>query len=175
MSENPSADARIFCIGRNYVEHLKELANPLPRAPLIFMKPCSSLVAPGEPIQFPRHGRELHHEAELVVRIGRGGRVAAPQQAPDFVDGITLGLDLTLRDVQQRLKQNGLPWEAAKAFDQSAPLGSFIDYRPAIDLGDIRFTCRVNGEPKQTGHTRNMIFPVAGLLVELSNLDTAPR
>ena len=161
MSENESGSARLFCIGRNYVEHVRELANPLPRAPVIFMKPPSCLVAPGEPIHFPRHGRELHHEAELVVRIGRAGRVGAPQQAPDFVDSITLGLDLTLRDVQQRLKQNGLPWEAAKAFDQSAPLGSFIDYQPSIDLCDIRFRCSVNGEQRQAGHTRNMIFPVA--------------
>ncbi len=164
------ATARIFCIGRNYVDHVTELASPLPVAPVIFMKPPSSLVRTGEPIHFPRHGQELHHEVELVVKIGRAGRVAAPHQAPAYVGGISLGLDLTLRDVQRQLKQKGLPWEAAKAFEQSAPIGDFVAYDASIDLCDIAFHCSVNGVQRQAGNSRDMIFPVARLLVELSRI-----
>jgi acylpyruvate hydrolase len=164
--------ARVFCIGRNYGAHVRELASPLPRAPVVFMKPPSSLVGPGEPIHVPRHGRELQHEAEVVVRIGRTGRVTAPQQAADFVDAVTLGLDLTLRDVQRDLKRQGLPWEAAKAFEQSAPIGTFIACDASVDLQDVAFRCAVNGEHRQAGNTRDMIFPVDRLLVELSRIWT---
>lgn len=168
MPETEPGSGRIFCIGRNYAEHAAELANPLPRAPVVFMKPPSALVSPGEPVHFPSHGRELHHEVELVVKIGRAGRVAEPEQALDWVSAVSLGLDLTLRDVQQRLKQKGLPWEAAKAFDQSAPVGDFVAYDASIDLCNIAFQCSVNGVLKQAGNSRDMIFPVARLLVELS-------
>jgi 2-keto-4-pentenoate hydratase/2-oxohepta-3-ene-1,7-dioic acid hydratase in catechol pathway len=167
-----SADARIFCIGRNYAEHAAELANPLPAAPVIFMKPPSSLVRAGQPIHFPHHGQELHHEVELVVKIGRAGRVGALDQALSYVAGISLGLDLTLRDLQQQLKQKGLPWEVAKAFDQSAPIGEFVACDASIDLGDIAFRCSVNGVQRQAGNSRDMIFPVARLLVELSRIWT---
>ena len=171
-SENQPGAGRIFCIGRNYVQHVRELGNPLPRTPVVFMKPPSSLVRPGEPIHFPRHGRELHHEAELVVRIVRTGRVTTPRQTPDFVGAVTLGLDLTLRDVQQDLKRQGLPWEAAKAFEQSAPIGTFTPCDASVDLRDIAFRCTVNGEHRQAGNTRDMIFPVDQLLVELSRIWT---
>lgn len=162
----------MFCIGRNYARHARELANPLPRSPVVFMKPASALLAAGEPIPFPRHGQELHHEAELVVRIGRAGRVPDAGQAAAFIDGFTLGLDLTLRDVQQRLKQQGLPWEVAKAFDASAPIGAFTDWDASFDLQNIEFQCSVNGELRQSGNTGDMLFPVARLLVELSRVWT---
>jgi 2-keto-4-pentenoate hydratase/2-oxohepta-3-ene-1,7-dioic acid hydratase in catechol pathway len=165
-------NGRIFCIGRNYAEHAAELANPLPCAPVMFMKPASSLVRPGEPVRFPGHGRELHHEVELVVSIGRSGKVSAPEQAFSYVNGISVGLDLTLRDVQQRMKRKGLPWEAAKAFDQSAPVGEFVDYTDAIDLNDVSFQCAVNGTRRQAGNSRDMLFPVERLLVELSRIWT---
>jgi 2-keto-4-pentenoate hydratase/2-oxohepta-3-ene-1,7-dioic acid hydratase in catechol pathway len=165
-----SASARIFCIGRNYFEHAAELANPLPAAPVIFMKPPSSLVRAGEPIHFPRHAHELHHEVELVVKIGRAGRVGEADQAPSYVAGLSLGLDLTLRDLQRQLKQKGLPWEAAKAFDQSAPIGDFVAYDASMDLDNIAFRCSVNGVQRQAGNSRDMIFPVGRLLVELSRI-----
>ena len=167
-----SPAVRVFCIGRNYAGHARELANPPPRSPVVFIKPASALLAAGEPIPFPRHGRELHHEAELVVRIGRAGRVHGPDQAAAFIDAFTLGLDLTLRDVQQRLKQQGLPWELAKAFDASAPVGAFTDWDASLDLQNIEFQCRVNGELRQSGNTADMLFPVARLLVELSRVWT---
>ncbi|MGD2073623.1 MAG: fumarylacetoacetate hydrolase family protein [Gammaproteobacteria bacterium] len=170
--EHRPGAGRIFCIGRNYVRHARELDNPLPRGPVVFMKPHSCLVVPGEPIHFPRHGRELHHETELVVRIGRAGSVTEPERAPDFVDAVTLGLDLTLRDVQQDLKRQGLPWEAAKAFEQSAPIGTFVACDASVDLQEFAFHCTVNDEPRQAGNTRDMIFPVDRLLVELSRIWT---
>jgi len=172
MPGSDTHSGRLFCIGRNYVEHVAELANPLPDAPVIFMKPPSCLVRPGQPVHFPRHGQELHHEVELVLSIGRAGRVATADQALACVSGVSLGLDLTLRDVQRQLKQNGLPWETAKAFDQSAPVGEFVAYTPSIDLCDIAFRCSVNGVQKQAGNSRDMIFPVTRLLVELSRIWT---
>ncbi len=168
--DNASATGRIFCIGRNYVEHAAELANPLPAAPVVFMKPPSSLVRAGDPIRFPHHGQDLQHEVEVVVKIGRTGRVGALDQALSYVAGVSLGLDLTLRDLQQQLKQKGLPWEAAKAFDQSAPIGEFVAYDACIDLGAIDFRCSVNGVQRQAGNSRDMLFPVPRLLVELSRI-----
>jgi len=161
---------RVFCIGRNYVEHAREMKSELPTAPVIFLKPASCLVPVGQAVHFPRHGRELHHEAELVVRIGRAGRDVPKSEALSLVDGVTLGLDLTMRDVQAELKQKGLPWEKAKAFDESAPIGAFTAYGPSLDLHDVVFTCRVNGEVRQEGRTRDMIFDVETLIAEVSGI-----
>ena len=161
---------RIFCIGRNYVEHVQELSNTVPTKPVVFIKPVSCLVRPGEKIHFPKHGRELHHEVEIVVKIGSEGRVVREEEALSFVSDITVGLDLTLRDVQADLKKKGLPWEIAKAFDQSAPIGDFVPYNQSIDLNNISFVCKVNGIERQKGNSRDMIFSIPRLLVELSKI-----
>jgi 2-keto-4-pentenoate hydratase/2-oxohepta-3-ene-1,7-dioic acid hydratase in catechol pathway len=161
---------RVFCIGRNYVEHVRELSNIVPTKPVVFIKPASCLVGPGEKIHFPKHGAELHHEVEIVVKVGREGRVTTEEEALSFVSSITVGLDLTLRDVQKELKQKGLPWEAAKAFEQSAPVGDFIPYDGSLDLKNISFGCKVNGIERQRGNTGNMIFGIGRLLVELSKI-----
>jgi len=161
---------RVFCIGRNYVEHVHEMSNVVPAKPVVFIKPASCLVAPGERIHFPKHGSELHHEVEIVVRIGGQGRAKTEEDALSFIDAITIGLDLTLRDVQRELKQKGLPWEIAKAFEQSAPIGEFIPYDGSLDLKDISFGCKVNGTERQRGNTGNMIFGIGRLLVELSKI-----
>ena len=163
---------RIFCIGRNYAAHAEELGNDIPDEPVVFMKPPSALVASGEAVLFPGHGDELHHEAELVIVIGRTGRVTKPEQAARFIAGLGLGLDLTMRDVQRDLKAKGLPWERAKAFPQSAPLGPLRPYDDSVDLGALTFTCRVNDEIRQEGDTSLMLFPVAELLVRLSAIWT---
>ncbi len=162
--------ARVFCIGRNYVEHVRELSNTVPTKPVVFIKPASCLVKPGEKIHFPKHGKELHHEVEIVVKIGSEGRVAREEEALSYVSGITVGLDLTLRDVQADLKKKGLPWEIAKAFEQSAPIGDFVPYNQSIDLNNISFGCKVNGIEKQRGNSRDMIFSISRLLVELSKI-----
>jgi 2-keto-4-pentenoate hydratase/2-oxohepta-3-ene-1,7-dioic acid hydratase in catechol pathway len=160
---------RIFCIGKNYDEHVKELGGTSPEEPVAFMKPVCSIVTPGETLSIPRHGSVLHHEVEVVLLIGGEGQDVPEADALLYVAGITLGLDLTLRDVQGRLKKSGLPWELSKAFEQSAPLGHFKTYDPnSIDLENLPFTCSVNGELRQQGNTRDMLFPVRNLIHRLS-------
>ena len=141
-----------------------------PPAPVIFMKPASSLVPVGTRIRYPAHGNELHHEVEIVLRIGAPGRDIAREAAPAIVEAVTVGLDLTLRDVQRDLKAAGLPWEAAKAFDQSAPVGEFLPITGPTDLDDIDFGCWVNGEARQRGNTRDMIFPADVLIAHISRI-----
>jgi len=151
---------RIFCIGKNYEAHVQE------------MKPPGCLVKPGEKIQFPAHGKVLHHEVELVLLIGKAGRAASAEEARTFISGMTLGLDLTLRDIQYGLKEKGLPWEISKAFEQSAPAGDFIPCDAAAEPGNIAFTCRVNGDLRQSGNSKDMIFPIEILIVALSRIWT---
>lgn len=160
---------RVFCIGRNYVDHIQELNNAMPTRPVIFMKPASSLVPANTTLTFPTHGQELHQEAELVVLVGKPGRPQTPAEALGYIAGLSLGLDLTLRDVQNELKNKGLPWELAKAFDGSAPIGEqFIPYTPDIDLEKITFTCHFNGELRQQGDTSYMMFPIAQQVVAIA-------
>jgi 2-keto-4-pentenoate hydratase/2-oxohepta-3-ene-1,7-dioic acid hydratase in catechol pathway len=147
---------RIFCIGRNYAEHIKELGNSPDDACVVFMKPASCVVPAGQPVVLPRGRGSVHHEAELVVMLS-DGKVAA----------LTLGLDLTLRDLQGELKKKGAPWELAKAFDQAAPLGDWVPY-DGRDLQALEFTCDVNGQRRQSGHTRDMLYPVERLIQILS-------
>ena len=157
---------RIFCIGRNYAKHVAELGEPASDDCVIFMKPASCRVAAGDDVSLPRDRGAIHHEAEVVVRIGRGGKDIAETRALAHVDAVTLGLDLTLRDLQNRLKRAGAPWELCKAFEHSAPLG---DWQPVPDnLQSLRFECRVNEELRQSGDTADMLFPVARLIAILS-------
>jgi len=165
--------ARIFCIGQNYVAHIRELGNPMPEAPVIFMRPLSCLVAPGAAVHFPRHGKELHYEVEVVVRIGKEGRGIDELDALTHIDALTLGADLTLRDLQIAAKKEGLPWDQAKAFEQSAPLGEFLAYdTDSIDLDNLNFRCRINGELRQDGNTNDMLFGFRRLIAELSSVWT---
>jgi len=162
---------RIFCIGKNYSEHIKELGGTqAPEEPVVFMKPVCNIVAPGKTLHRPSYGDELHHEVEVVLLIGKEGKNILKADALSYVSAITLGLDLTLRDVQKKLKKTGLPWELSKSFEQSAPLGVFKDYSPnKIDLENLPFSCSVNGSQRQKGNTREMIFPIANLIQTLSN------
>ena len=170
---NGTHTARIFCIGQNYVAHIRELSNPMPQKPVIFMRPLSCLVLPGDPVHFPKHGKQLHYEVEVVVRIGKQGRDIEERDALTHIDALTLGADLTLRDLQIEAKQNGLPWDQAKAFEQSAPLGDFLAYDPAsIDLNDLNFCCRINGKLRQDGNTNDMLFGFERLIAELSSIWT---
>ena len=158
---------RIFCIGKNYDKHIKELGGKqVPDEPVVFMKPLCSIVAPGN-ICPPPYGNELHHEVEVVLLIGKGGNNITESQALTHISDITLGLDLTLRDIQKKLKLKGLPWERAKSFEESAPLGIFKKYQD-MDLGNLPFSCFVNDDLRQEGNTGEMIFPVAKLIHILS-------
>lgn len=162
---------RVFCIGQNYIEHIKELGNPMPDKPVVFMRPPSCLVAPGESIHFPGHGKLLHYEVEVVVRIGKKGRNIPEAEALSYIDAVTLGADLTLRDLQKQAKQKGLPWEEAKSFEQSAPLGEFLAFDATqIDLKNLDFKCKINGNIRQNGNTNDMLFSIEKLISDLSNI-----
>jgi len=159
---------RIFCIGRNYAEHVKEMGAPKPAEPVVFMKPATSLVAEGQPLVLPKSLGSVHHEMELVVAVGSEGADIPPARALGHVASVTLGIDLTLRDLQNRLKQAGQPWELSKSFDGCAPIGKFIKWAAPADIQNIEMSCRVNGELRQQGNTRDMLFPVAEIIAFLS-------
>jgi 2-keto-4-pentenoate hydratase/2-oxohepta-3-ene-1,7-dioic acid hydratase in catechol pathway len=161
---------RIFCIGKNYAEHVKELGGRAPGQPVVFMKPVSCLAPPGETIHMPTHGSNLHHEVEVVVLIGKPGKHISETAAATHIAGLTLGLDLTLRDVQSAMKKKGWPWEISKAFDQSAPCGNPVSYDENIALDNISFDCRVNGDLRQTGNSGEMMFPIPHLIHYLSGI-----
>jgi 2-keto-4-pentenoate hydratase/2-oxohepta-3-ene-1,7-dioic acid hydratase in catechol pathway len=145
---------RIFCIGRNYAEHIRELGDIDAAQCVVFMKPHTSLVPAGDTVPIPRDRGAVHHELELVVEMGDANRVRA----------ITLGIDLTLRELQNQLKKAGSPWELCKAFDHSAPIGDLVPRREGMDLADLELQLRVNGELRQQGNTRDMLFPVPKLV-----------
>jgi 2-keto-4-pentenoate hydratase/2-oxohepta-3-ene-1,7-dioic acid hydratase in catechol pathway len=151
---------RIFCIGRNYAAHIQELGNTPDEAFVVFMKPPSCIVPVGQELVLPRHRGSVHHEAELVVLLTGGGAEIPEAQALTHVSHITLGLDLTLRDLQNTLKNKGNPWELCKAFDHAAPLAEWKPWH-GQDLQALEFTCSVNGALRQHGHTRDMLFSVA--------------
>jgi len=161
---------RIFCIGRNYVEHAKELGHEIPKAPVVFIKPSVCAVAPGTKIRYPGNGKDLQHEVELVVQIRKEGIVKHESEALSFISAFTIGLDLTLRDVQDELKKKGLPWEKSKCFEQSAPLGELVTFDHTINLHDIAFDCKVNNIIKQAGNSKDMLFPIEKLLLEISKI-----
>ena len=163
---------RIFGVGRNYADHAKELGNVMPgpgSTPIIFMKPVTSLVLQGSPLHLPRSLGAVHHEMELVLILGEGGRGIAPEAALQHVAGATLGLDLTLRDEQARLKEAGAPWELAKGFDEGAALGDFTPVPGSFDLQALDMLCTVNGQLRQHDNTRHMLFPVAAIIAFLSS------
>jgi len=164
------APCRVFCVGMNYVEHIRELKNEIPASPVIFMKPATSLVPSGGTIEFPVHGHELHYETEVVVLIGRGGRPQTLQEARSAVAGVSLGLDMTLRDVQLALRPGGKPWELCKAFETSAPIGTFSPLTASLDLGNLSFTGSVNGVVRQRGTTADLVFSIPTLIQYLGGI-----
>lgn len=162
--------ARIFCIGRNYAEHANELGSEIPESPVVFIKPISCLVETGNNVKYPGHGNNLHHEIELVIRIGKTGQPDNHNDTFSFIDSFTIGLDLTLRDLQNMLKDKGLPWEISKAFEQSSPVGKFVKFSDPHQLKNFTFRCFVNNEKRQEGNTKDMIFSVEQLIFELGKI-----
>ena len=161
---------KIFCVGRNYAEHAKELGNALPEAPVIFMKPDTALLAPGAKFEYPSFTSDLHYEIELVLRIGKTAKNIAAANALSCVDAITVGIDFTARDVQAGLKSKGLPWEKAKAWDNSAIIG---DWKPFNgNAGEILFSLTKNGQKVQMGTTQDMIYSFETLLEHISGYFT---
>ena len=160
---------KIFCIGRNYAAHAAELGNDAPERPMVFMKPPTAILPNNKPFYYPEYSQDIHFECELVIKIAKNGRHVQPAFAQDYIGGIGLGLDLTARDLQSQLKAKGHPWEIAKGFDNSAPLGTeFFAPEDFADLNDISFRLEKNGTNVQQGRTRNMIFDATTLLVYVS-------
>jgi len=163
---------KIICIGRNYIDHAKELNNPVPSKPVFFMKPDTALIQKHNPFFYPEFSNDIHYEAELVIKICRNGRHIEERFAHKYYDQIGMGLDLTARDLQSDCKKKGLPWEIAKAFDNSAPLGDFIDINEFKDLNDINFSLKVNDEIRQKGNSSEMIFNFDKIIAYVSQFIT---
>lgn len=160
--------SKIVCVGRNYAAHAKELGNEIPEAPVLFIKPPSSLIDLQTGISWNKNLGECHYECELSIQIGKRLTHATIGQAKAAISGLTLGLDLTLRDLQHKLKNKGEPWERAKAFDGACVLADWIAPSEIADLTQVHFELLVNDQIRQTGHTDNMLFDIISLLVEIS-------
>jgi len=143
---------KFICIGRNYVEHAKELGNEVPEEPVIFMKPQSALLQSNTPFYYPAFTNELHYECEVVLRISKNGKYISEDTAHQYYDALSVGIDFTARDLQSELKKKGLPWEKAKAWDQSAVLGKWNTIAPDLDRKNILFSMKKNGEIVQFGY-----------------------
>jgi 2-keto-4-pentenoate hydratase/2-oxohepta-3-ene-1,7-dioic acid hydratase in catechol pathway len=171
-SESEYPIGKILCIGRNYADHIKELGNEMPERPVIFMKPASSVIGEGEEIVIPGYSSDCHHEAELALLIGTGGKDIPAREAMQHVAGFGVAIDLTLRDVQAEQKKKGLPWEIAKGFDTACPLSAFVPAASVANPQDLRITLSVNGEPRQDGSTALMIHRMPELISYLSAIFT---
>jgi len=163
---------KIICIGRNYVAHAHELNNEIPQEPVFFMKPDSSLLRNNDPFYIPEWSKEIHHEIELVIKINRIGKNIEKRFAHRYFDEIGLGIDFTARDIQNKLKEKGLPWEKAKAFDQSAAIGRFIPIDSLPDRNAIDFKLALNGKEVQHGNTRDLIFSFDTIIAYVSTYIT---
>ncbi len=159
---------KIFCIGRNYAAHAKELGNEVPEEPVIFIKPKSAMLQGDAPFYYPEFTNDLHYECELVLRVSKNGRYIPEHKATSYFDAITVGIDFTARDIQQELKNKGLPWEKAKAWDHSAVVGDWKPYRVFIDNPSIKFSLQKDGQTVQEGDSSLMIYPFARIVSEIS-------
>jgi len=163
---------KIICIGRNYAEHAKELNNAVPTEPVFFLKPDSALLIRNRPLFYPEFTNDLHYECEIVLRINKVGKHIQEKFALSYIDAIGIGIDFTARDLQQKAKEKGLPWEKAKAFDFSAPISNFIPIAEFDDIQQITFSMRKNGETVQQGNTREMIFSYPAIIAYVSQFMT---
>ena len=160
---------KIFCVGRNYVAHAQELGNDLPDEPVIFMKPKSALLQPHTPFYYPEFTNELHYECELVLRICKNGKYIQEKFASKYYDAVTVGIDFTARDIQDELKSKGLPWEKAKAWDNSAAIGKWVAFPDLKNKKDITFGLYKNKELVQQGNSSEMNFDFDYIVSYISN------
>ncbi|MEN9549494.1 MAG: hypothetical protein RIR12_2085 [Bacteroidota bacterium] len=159
---------KIFCVGRNYVAHAKELGNEVPEEPVIFMKPKSALLQPNTPFYYPEFTNELHYECELVLRINKNGKYIQEKFAHKYYDAITTGIDFTARDIQNELKGKGLPWEKAKAWDNSAVIGKWVPVANIKNRNELSFRMYKNKELVQEGNSLQMIHPFDSIVSYIS-------
>jgi acylpyruvate hydrolase len=164
---------RIFAVGRNYVEHIEELKNERPDEPVIFTKPDTAILRNNAPFYHPDFSKDIHHEVELVLRINKEGKNIEEKFANSYIDSIGVGIDFTARDLQQKAKEKGLPWDIAKGFNGSAPISDkFIPLKDFKALDNINFKLEVDGKLKQSGNTKLMLFPFSYIITYLSRFFT---
>ncbi|MBB6325564.1 2-keto-4-pentenoate hydratase/2-oxohepta-3-ene-1,7-dioic acid hydratase in catechol pathway [Algoriphagus iocasae] len=156
---------KIICIGRNYVAHIEELQNERPTNPVVFLKPETAILKKGAPFYYPEFSQNIHHEGELVLKINKEAKYVQKKFAHRYFDEIGFGIDFTARDLQDQCKAKGLPWEIAKAFNGSAPIGDFIPVSELPDLNNIDFHLNINGELRQKGNTSLLLFDF-GTIIE---------
>ncbi len=156
---------KIICIGRNYVAHIEELQNEKPTNPVVFLKPETAILKKGAPFYYPEFSQNIHHEGELVLKINKEAKYVQKKFAHRYFDEIGFGIDFTARDLQDQCKAKGLPWEIAKAFNGSAPIGDFIPVSELPDLNNIDFHLNINGELRQKGNTSLLLFDF-GTIIE---------
>jgi acylpyruvate hydrolase len=166
---------KIICIGRNYAAHIEELKNEKPGQPVVFLKPDTALIKGEAPFYYPDFSTNIHHEIELVLKISKEGKYIQPQFAHRYFEEIGLGIDFTARDLQDQCKAKGLPWEIAKAFNGSAPIGNFKSVSEFSDLKNIDFHLEINGEVKQKGNTSLMLFDFATIISYVSQFFTLKK
>ncbi len=166
---------KIIAIGRNYQEHAKELNNPIPTEPVVFLKPDTALLKEGKAFYHPDFSNDIHYEVELIIKIGKEGKHITTKFARNYIEAIGLGIDFTARDLQQKCKEKGLPWEIAKAFDHSAPIGEFIPLNEIPDLKAIQFSLKQNQIVVQNGNSADMIFAFEEIISYVSQRFTLKK
>ncbi len=159
---------KIICVGRNYALHAKELGNAVPENPVIFLKPSTALLKNNEVFYYPEFSKDIHYECEVVLRIGKNGKYIQKQFAANYIESVSLGIDFTARDLQEMQKQKGLPWEIAKAFDNSAVIGDFIPFVSLPNKNAIAFSFYKNEQLVQEGNTKDMLFSLEDIIVYVS-------
>jgi len=163
---------KIICIGRNYTKHIEELQNERPDEPVVFLKPDSAVLLKQHPFVIPEFSNDIHHEVEILVRINKVGKYIDAKFASNYYDEIGLGIDFTARDLQAKLKEKGLPWEKAKAFDGSAVIGSFLSKKDFSSTENINFELKSNGNTVQKGNTSHMLWKIDELIAYVSQYFT---
>ncbi|MDP2412687.1 fumarylacetoacetate hydrolase family protein [Daejeonella sp.] len=166
---------KIIAIGRNYAEHAKELNNPVPAVPVIFMKPDTAILKDNKPFYHPEFSTDIHHEVELVLKVSKEGKHIAQKFAASYFDEIGLGIDFTARDIQQKHKEKGLPWELAKAFDNSAPVSKFIPKSEFKDLNNLNIRLDLNEITVQDGNTKDLLFSFEYIIAFVSQYITLKK
>ena len=166
---------KVICIGRNYSEHAKELNNPIPESPVVFSKPETALLKDNKAFYYPEFSKDIHYEVEVVIKINQTGKHIQEKFAHKYFDEISIGLDLTARDIQNECKEKGHPWERAKAFDHSAVIGTFVSKKDYANLNDINFHLNLNNKRVQVGNTAQMLFPIHKILSDVSKFITLKK
>jgi len=166
---------KVLCLGRNYIEHAKEINTEIPEHPIVFLKPSTAIIGSGDNVMIPPISQDVHHEVELVVMIGKDGKNIPKSKAYEHVAGYAVGLDMTLRDVQHEAKKKGLPWSVAKGFDTSAPVSTILERKFVPNPHNLEISLKVNGEIRQKSNTKNMIFPIDYVVSHLSTIFTLEK